>query len=457
MSAKEVAKSEKLDMLNGPLAVKLLLFALPLAASSILQQLFNAADVAVVGKFAGGDALAAVGANSPVVGLFINAFVGIAVGTNVVLAQRIGRGEVKQIGKVVHTSIKFAIYSGVVLMLVGLVAAVQLLKVIGTPEEVLGQASLYLRIYFIGVPFAVVYNFGAAILRSVGDTKRPMICLVISGVINLVLNLFFVIVLKMGVAGVGIATSISNIVSALMVWRMLTGEESYIRLDPRELAIDRDTLVAVIKMGGPAAIQSMVFSVSNICLQAAINGFGTNAIAGSAAALNFEMFDFLMINSFNQAAVTFIGQNYAAGKHDRCKRIYLLCIAESMIGVLCMMGTFYFGRDFWVSLYTSDPAVMEYALVRMKIVMVPQFVAIIFEVTGSMLRGQGKSMTPAMITMIGSVGLRILWLLTVFRVWHTYESVMAVYPVSWIATDLMMVATALVISKRERRERGDVC
>lgn len=445
---KEEITKPKVDMLNGPVAMKILLFALPIAISGILQQMFNAADVAVVGKFAGGSALAAVGGNSPLVNLFIGALSGLSIGTNIVIAQMIGRRDGEGISKAVHTSMLFAVYSGVALMAVGMAAAPVLLQLIGSPDDVIDQATLYLRIYFIGLPFAVVYNFGAAVLRSIGDTKRPMICLLFTGVVNLLLNLLLVIVFHLGVAGVGIATTVANILSAAIIVLLLCREESSIHLQLSKLAISRPILIKILKIGGPAAVQSMVFSIANVSIQGGINSFGSRTIAGSAAALNFEVFDFYMITAFNQATVTFVGQNYAAGKNDRCGRITMICMMEAAIGVILMIAVFFAGKNFWIGLYTSDTEIMKLAFIRMKYVLIVHFMCSVFEILGSSLRGKGYGMTPTVITVIGSVVFRVMWLLTVFKKSHTFITLLLVYPASWIFTDIMMIIAYTVINKK---------
>ena len=447
---KEEISKPKVDMLNGPVAMKILLFALPIAVSGILQQMFNAADVAVVGKFAGGSALAAVGGNSPLVNLFIGALSGLSIGTNIVIAQMIGRKDEEGISKAVHTSMLFAVYSGVVLMTVGMAAAPVLLQLIGSPDDVIGQATLYLRIYFIGLPFAVVYNFGAAVLRSIGDTKRPMICLLFTGVVNLLLNLLLVIVFHLGVAGVGIATTVANILSAAIIVMLLCREESSVRLQLSKLAVSRPILIKILKIGGPAAVQSMVFSIANVSIQGGINSFGSKTIAGSAAALNFEVFDFYMITAFNQATVTFVGQNYAAGKNDRCGRITMICMIEAAVGVMLMIAVFFAGKNFWIGLYTSDREIMELAFIRMKYVLVVHFMCSVFEILGSSLRGRGYGMTPTVITVIGSVVFRVMWLLTVFKKSHTFITLLLVYPASWIFTDIMMIIAYIVVEKKKK-------
>ena len=452
MKNKEISE-KKVDMLNGPVAMKILLFALPVAVSGILQQLFNAADVAVVGKFAGGNALAAVGGNSPLINLFIGAFTGLSIGTNIVIAQMIGRRDEKGVSTAVHTSMLFAAYSGLVLMIAGMIAAPMLLHLIGSPDDVIGPATLYLRIYFIGAPFAVVYNFGAAVLRSVGDTRRPMICLILTGVVNLLLNLVLVIVFRLGVAGVGIATTVANVLSAVIILRLLCRETSSIRLQLSKLTISRPILIKILKIGGPAAVQSMVFSIANVSIQGGINSFGSKTIAGSAAALNFELFDFYMITAFNQAAVTFVGQNYAAGKSERCSRITMVCIAEATICVILMISVFLAAKSFWVGLYTSDAEIMNLAFIRMRYVLVVHFMCSVFEILGSSLRGKGYGITPTVITVLGSVVFRVIWLLTVFRISHTYITLLLVYPASWIFTDIMMIIAYAVIQNKMKKEK----
>ena len=320
-----------MDMLHGKLFGKLLLFALPLAASSILQQLFNAVDVAVVGQFASSQEQAAVGCNGPVINLLINLFVGVSVGTNVAIANYIGQEHKERIHAAVHTSMVAAIVSGVLLLGAGMLAARSLLVWMDTPAEVLGYAVTYLRIYFWGMPFIMVYNFGAAILRSMGDTKRPLYCLVVSGVINAGLNMFLVIVFHLGAAGVAIATVISNVVSAAMVWRFLSHEAEPVRLSARELRVSVPELLRILQIGVPAGIQGMVFSIANVFVQSALNSLGTNAVAGSAVALNYEYFTYFVVAAFNQATVTFTSQNYGAKQYGRCKKIFWLCMAASVL------------------------------------------------------------------------------------------------------------------------------
>lgn len=441
-------KTNRIDMLNGPIGKNLLLFALPIAVSSILQQLFNSADVAVVGRFAGNVALAAVGGNSSVIALFVNIFGGLAVGVNVLISSRIGQGDKHCVSRIVHTVMTFSILGGIAIAILGQFFARPLLEAIDTPESVLPLAVLYLRIYFAGMPFIVVYNFGAAILRSVGDTKRPMYCLIVSGIINVLLNLLFVIVFQMDVAGVAIATLIANAVSTGLLLYFLMHEDPMLRLRLRSLRIDGSDLKQVFKIGTPAAIQSAVFSLSNVIIQSGINSFGPDAVGGSSTGVNFEYFTYFVINAFAQATVTFVSHNHGAQKPERCKRILKLSMLEGMGLTALMSAVFVLWGEFFVSLYTPSAVVAEYALIRMKHVVTLEALTGTYEITGAALRGMGKSMLPAVLTVIGSVVFRIVWIYTVFEKWNTYAMLMNVYPCSWVLTGSMVIAAYLIIGRR---------
>lgn len=444
----ETHRSNHIDMLNGSLFDKLLVFALPLALSSVLQQLFNAVDMAVVGKFASSQAMAAVGSNAAVVNLMINLFIGIAVGVNVVIANYIGRKEDKRIKKTVHTVIIFAVFMGVLLLILGQIIARPLLTVMNTPDDTIGLAILYLRIYFLGIPFILFYNFGAAILTSTGDTKRPLYCLIFSGIINTLLNLLLVIVFHMSVAGVAIATVISNIISAGMVLRFLKQEAEPFRFALAELHIDKTELGNVLRAGVPVGLQSMVFSITGIFIQTSLNGFGSEAVAGAAAALNFESFTYFFISAFSNAAVTFTSQNYGAKKIARCKKIYkeslIACIAIcALMGILFVVG-----RRFLIGLFTSDPLVMKYAYIRMMRVLPFEWAACLFGIGGAFLRGIGYNITPTVLTILGSSGFQLLWVLTVCRYYTSYEVLSSVYPVSWVLTGIVVTIALIVMSRR---------
>ncbi len=438
----------QMDMLHGSLMNKILIFAIPLAASSILQQLFNSVDVAVVGRFAGSQALAAVGGNSSVINLLINFFVGLSMGANIVIANYIGQQKSKEIHDVVHTVILLAFFSGLFLLVLGVLAAKPILIWIHTPSDILELATLYLRIYFLGIPFVMIYNYGAAILRSKGDTKRPLYCLTLSGAINVVLNLLLVIVFHLGVAGVGIATVISNGVSAGIILYILMHEDRAIRLNIHDLSIKKDHLIRIIKIGAPAGIQGVVFPLSNVCIQAAINGFGSNAVAGSAAALNFEYYIYFIVNAFSQAAVTFTSQNYGALQYKRCKKIFrLTMISSTVITGLVSVG-FVAGRNYFIPFFTVDPNVVDYVAVRMIHVSLFESMIGLYEIPGAALRGMGRSMLPTVIIIIGSCGFRIAWVYTIFPHFRSYSALLNVYPASWILTTIGMLVAYYLIQRK---------
>lgn len=444
-------RSRQMDMLHGSLLDKILLFALPLAASSILQQLFNSADAAVAGRFAGSQALAAVGGNAPVVSLIINLFVGMSVGANVIIANYIGQKNTKKVHEAVHTVYIMALVLGIVMMMMGQLIARPILILINTPSDVINLATLYLRIYFCGMPCVMIYNFGAAILRSVGDTKRPLYCLLISGVINVVLNVFFVVLCHLSVAGVAIATVIADTVSAGLVTWFLIRSNDIIKLNLRELTLKKEYIKKVVQIGAPAGLQGAVFSVSNVCIQAGINSFGTAAIAGSAAALNFEYFTYFSTNAFGQAAVTFVSQNYGARQFERCKKALRLSLISGMIVTAFMSIIFVAGRTPFISIYTNDSAAIQYGIVRMAIVEMFEFIACLYEIPGGALRGIGHSLLPAILTVFGSCGLRIVWIYTVFHKFHTFQVLMSVYLVTWIVTSILVLGAYTIVTKKVYR------
>lgn len=446
----------QMDMLHGSLLKKILLVALPLAASSMLQQLFNAADTAVVGRFAGSEALAAVGGTSAVISLLINLFVGLSVGSNVIIANYIGQGKPEKIQEAVHTSLALALASGTLLLIVGLATAEPILKLIHTPAEVLDLAVEYLRIYYVGMPLIMIYNFGSAILRSVGDTKKPLYCLMVSGVINVGLNLLLVIVFQMSVAGVAIATVVSNGVSTGMILCFLARADERIRFHIKKLAFHKEQTLRILRVGVPAGLQGAVFSVSNMCIQTAVNGFGANATAGSAAALNYEYFTFFLINAFSQAAVTFTSQNFGAGKFDRCKRIFKLTMISCGIGAIFMSMVFVLWRNFFAGIFTTSPEALEFATTRMTHILSFYFILPIYEITSGVLRGMCYSMLPAVLTILGTCVLRIAWIYTVAKWSPTFETLMNVYPVSWVVTCVLIVTAYIIVRKRAFRPRTEI-
>lgn len=438
------------DMLNGNLFSGILMFAIPLAASSILQQLFNSVDVAVVGHFAQNRAVAtaAVGSNGSVINLIINLFVGISVGANVVISNYIGRGERKKANSCVHTAMTIAIISGVFLLLLGLFIARPLLELMSTPEDVLPYAVQYLHIYFLGMPFIMVYNFGSAILRCIGDTRRPLYCLIISGVLNAALNLFLVIAFHMDVTGVAIATVISNIVSASLVCVFLLREKSEITFSIRKMGIRRDDLVRMLRIGVPAGLQSMLFSISNVFIQSVLNRFGTSVVAGSAVTLNFENFSYYIISAFSQACVTFTSQNIGASRVDRCKKIFRLSMLMSVILSLIMNYTFFFGRGFFIYLFTSDETVAYYAAIRMLYILTPYFLINTYEISGAALRGMGYSLTPAMMSVFGTCIFRLIWAYTIPKLNQSLGALYIVYPISWIITGTLVLSSYIIIRRK---------
>ncbi len=427
-------QGKEMDMLQGGLAGKLIMFALPLAFSSILQQLFNSADVAVVGRFAGSSALAAVGSCVAIVGIFVNLIVGLSVGPNAALASLIGQKKRERIPEMLHTIMMFGILLGVGLMVIGLLFARLILEVSGTPDSVMGQALVYIRIYLCSIPFMTVYNFGAAILRSYGDTRRPMYYLIVSGTVNVLLNLVFVIGFGMGVAGVAIATWISNVISTGMVLYHLRKRQDEFQLRVKQLRIEKKSLIKVLQIGVPAGIQGTIFSISNVFIQSGINSFGENAIAGSSLALNFEYFTYDIANAFAQAAVTFTSQNYGASNLKRCRKIFWLCMLFGIGFTEVLSIIFMIWDDFFVSIYTISPAVAVFGLIRMHHVCSLEGLTATYEVESAALRGMGKSLEPAIFTILGTVVFRLIWLFTVFRWIPTYSMLMNVYVASWIFT-----------------------
>ena len=440
---KAKAKSHQLDMLHGSIWNKLPRFALPVAATAILEQLFNASDVAVVGNFAGDAAektaaVAAVGANTAIIGLIVNLFVGIALGANVVIANAIGRDDKDAVHRAVHTSILVALLGGAAIAVVGELIAGTLLHSLNVPDDVYPLALLYLRIYLLGMPVILLYNFEAAIFRSIGDTKVPLIALACSGVLNVILNLFFVAVLGMTVNGVAIATVISNALSSLILFIRLIRTDKYIKLEPRSLRIDGQSMKLILKIGLPAGIQSAVFSLSNIVIQSAINSLGKVVMAASSAALNIELLAYYVLNSFSQACTTFVGQNYGARQIDRCRKTLLLSILEDFIASAIAIGIVLLSGRFLLSIFNSDPEVIEIGYTRLIYLFSAYVFSMLYEVLSGYMRGFGISLIPAILTTIGVCGIRIFWINFVFPQNPTFTTIMTVYPISLSSTALLI-------------------
>lgn len=429
--------------------VKILVFALPLALSSILQQMFNSVDVAVVGHFVGASALAAVGSNAPVIGLFINLLAGLSLGTNAVVSNHIGRHDPYRTRRAVATSMRLAVIGGVLIAAVGIISARGILELMGTPDDVMESAVLYLRCFMLGVPFLSIFNFGASILRSVGDTRRPLYILVCSGVLNAVMNVAFVVYLHMGVEGVAIATSIANLVSAGAIVVLLLRDKGPCGLHVDSLKSDFAELGGIVRIGLPAGVQGMVFSFSNMVLQSAVNSYGSDVMAGSAAALNFEYYCFFMIQAFNGAAISFIGQNYGAGNMERVRRAYGLCMMLGVVFCASLNWLFIWQEELFLGIFTGDPQVMEYGYQRMHIVLGLQALGCSFEITAAALRGMGRSIAPTVFTIIGTCFLRVGWVYFVMPEHPGFENLMLVYPISWILTGVMVISDYFVFMKKK--------
>lgn len=440
-------KRQELDMLNGSIWNKIPMFALPVAATAILQQLFNAADIAVVGNFTGElgtTSVAAVGANSSIIGLIVNLFVGISLGANVTIANAIGRKDEKTVKHAVHTSIITAVIGGLFIMLFGQVIAGPLLGMLNIPDEVLPYALLYLRIYLLGMPFILLYNFEAAIFRSVGNTKVPLQALLISGILNVILNLIFVVVFGMNVNGVAIATITSNFASSLILLFKLIKTDSMIKVERKYLAVDKKVLMRILKIGLPAGIQSAVFSVANIIVQSAINSLGTVVMAASSAAFNIEILAYYVINSFSQACTTFVGQNYGAGKIDRCRKTLVLCLIEDTIATVSAIGIVLASGRFLLSIFDSNPEVIKIGYSRLVIILSAYIFSMLYEVMSGYLRGFGISLVPAILTTLGVCVIRITWIKWVFPVYRSFRTIMMVYPVSLAATAVLILIALIV-------------
>lgn len=444
-------KRSEVNMLTGPLAGPVLSYALPIAATGILQQLFNAADVAVVGQFVGPEAMAAVGANSPIVGLIVNLFVGLSLGTTVVLANAIGRNDKDTIHRIVPTSIITSVLAGVVVLVVGELIAEPLMSALSVPDEVLPMAVLYLRVYLIGVPVIVLYNFESAIFRGAGNTKTPLIALTISGVINVFLNLFFVVVVGMTVDGVATATVISNVVSSLVLFRDLVKTSSEIRIRREEFRIDGRVLGQMCRIGVPAGLQGAVFSIANIIIQTAINSLGTIVMAASSAAFNIEVFAYDVLNSFSQACTTFVGQNNGAGKIDRCKKVLKVCFVEDAIAsALSIVLILVFGHLI-LSFFNTNPQVIQTGYERLVIIFIAYIFSMQYELVSGYMRGFGISVMPSILTMAGIVGVRLFIILGVFPHHSTFALIMSAYPISMAVTAAMMYIAVLITKPAKHR------
>lgn len=427
-------KSYEMNMCEGPLAGKMLIFTIPLMFSGILQLLFNAADTIVVGRYAGSQALAAVGSTTSLINLLVNMFMGLSVGANILISRYYGAKREEDIRETVHTSITVAALGGVLLAVLGNTFAKPLLVLMGSPADVVDLAAIYVKIYFMGMPVIMVYNYGAAILRAIGDTKRPLYYLTIAGVVNVILNLFFVVKLEMSVAGVALATVISQCVSVVLLLRCMCQMEGSCRLELKKLGIHKEKAVLLLRHGLPAGLQGSVFSFSNVLIQSSINSFGSIAMAGSSAAANIEGFIYTAMNSFQQTALCFTSQNLGGGKHDRITKVLRNSILMvSFVGIVMGCGCYLFGEEL-LSVYSSDPEVISYGLIRFRWIGIPYFLCGIMDALVGMLRGLGYAIVPMAVSIIGACGFRIVWIATVFARFHSLDVLFSSYGISWILT-----------------------
>ena len=441
----------EIDMCNGTIMDKLVSFALPLMLSGILQLMFNAVDIIVVGRFSGSEALAAVGSTTALINIFTNLFIGISLGANVLAARFYAAGRHKEMSKTVHTAILFALISGIVMAFVGVVMAKGALELMGTPDDVINLSSLYMRIYFLGMPFFMLYNYGAAILRAVGDTKRPLFFLIISGVTNALLNMFLVIEFHMGVAGVAIATVVSQMISCVLVLSCLCKTDASYKLSFSKLAIEKEYLLQIFQVGVPAGIQSVVINFSNALLQSSVNSFGSIAMAGYTAANNILGFLYVSINSVSQACMSFTSQNYGVGKYKRMDRILIDCLILSVsIALVIGCGAYFFGNQI-LQIYTEEPEVIRCGVEILSITTVPYFLCGIMDLFPGALRGMGYSTVPMILSIIGTVGTRILWIFVFFPQHRSLYFLFISYPGSWAATIVMQVICFLLVRKHVRQ------
>ena len=435
----DLKKFKNIDMLNGSLWDKIILFALPLALTGVMQQLLNAADVAVLGQFVGKNAMAAVGNNTSIIGLLVNLFMGLSLGANVIIAQNIGAKEFDKVHSAVQTAFLLALFTGILLCITAEILVNPIFELLAVPEKVSDMAEIYLRIYSLGLPAIGIYNFEAAIFRSQGDTQTPLISLTVASLINIFLNLLFVINFDFGVAGVAWATVISNSVSAIILFFELRHAKGVIRLSFANLRIDKEILKGIAKIGLPAGLQGMVFSFSNLLIQFAINSLGPNAMAASAAAFIIEINVYCLTAGFGQAVTTFVSQNYGAGNLPRCKEVTKVALKINIILMLTLSaGILFFSEDL-IKLFSTDPLVIEFGIIRLWFIIAPEIISVVMEIISGALRGYGISLAPAVITLVFVCGIRITWVYTVFEKFPTFAVLMSVYGISWFFTMIFLI------------------
>ena len=453
---RRTVRSYEIDMCNGPLFGKIVLFAVPLMLSGILQLLFNAADVVVVGKFAGHESLAAVGATTSLVNLLVNVFIGLSVGANVLVARYYGGQHLKDLEETIHTTMLLALIGGMILIVLGVGLTPPLLRLMGTPENVLPLSVLYLRIIFIGMPVTLIYNFGAAILRGVGDTRRPLYFLSTAGIINVILNLIFVIKFSMGVAGVALATILSQCISAVLIVQCLMRSDTYYRLQLRKLRLVPEKVREIVRIGVPAGLQGAIFSVSNVLIQSSINSFGDIAMAGNTAASSIEGFVYSGMNAVYQTALSFTSQNFGAKQFQRMTKILLYCLGlVTVVGLVLGNGVVLLG-PLLISIYNDNPEVIAYGVLRLKIIGSAYFICGVMDTMVGALRGMGYSMVPMFVSLTGACAFRVIWIFTVFVMYRSLETLYISYPVSWIITAAAHVVCYVVIRKKMGRTQVEI-
>ena len=444
-----MAKRYEIDMINGPLFGKIVLYTLPLIAAGILQLLFNTADMVVVGRYAGSNALGAVGATASLINLLINVFMGLSVGANVAIAHYYGAGRFEELSRSLHTAISLSIICGFILLVIGQLFSEPMLILMGTPKDILPLSVSYMKIYFCGMPVMLLYNFGAAILRAVGDTKRPLYYLSLAGVINVILNLIFVIRFSMGVRGVAWATNISQAVSAVLIIRCLIKNEGPCRLSLSKLCLDKKETSRIAKVGLPAGFQGAIFSISNVLIQSSVNSFGAIAVAGNTATCNLEGFVYNSMNSFHQTAISFTGQNMGAKNMKRVQRVLVICLlCVTATGLGMGLFGFAFGSEL-LGIYSTDPAVIAFGLRRMAIIFPTYFLCGVMDVMVGSLRGMGFSIMPMTVSLLGACVFRIIWIMTVFAINHTPEFLYVSYPISWFITAAVHLICIFTIARRK--------
>ena len=435
-------------MTHGNLIPKVAAFAFPLMITSMLQLLYNAADVVVVGRYAGAQSLAAVGSTGPLINLIVNVFLGLSIGTNVIAAKFYGAGDYRNTHETVHTSIFISLIGGIALAIFGFIFGGTFLKWMGSPEDVLPLATVYMRIYFLGMPFNMLYNFGAAVLRAVGDTRRPLYFLTISGIVNVVLNLVFVIRFNMGVAGVALATIISQVISSVLVVICLIRTEGFVHLEIRKLRIYKDKLASIAKIGLPAGFQGACFSISNVLIQSTVNSYGSTVVAGNSAAQNIEGFVYVAMNAFHQATVTFTSTNIGAGKNSRIRRTMMACLLLVVaVGGALGLTSLVFSRQL-LGIYSTEADVIATGMIRMRFIAGPYFICGIMEIFSGTLRGMGVTLQPMLVSVMGACVFRIAWVYLVLPLTGTLETLYLSYPISWILTGGTHLLFCLLMFRR---------